>query len=66
MIAKATSEPHKSQKRLEQPKRNEMARKHANDIETLREAAAGCRNCPLYWETATQTVFGEGSASAPG
>jgi uracil-DNA glycosylase family protein len=29
----------------------------------LREAAAGCRACPL-WETATQTVFGEGSATA--
>ena len=27
----------------------------------LREAAAGCRACPL-WENATQTVFGEGSA----
>ena len=26
---------------------------------TLREAAAGCRGCPL-WENATQTVFGEG------
>jgi uracil-DNA glycosylase family protein len=25
----------------------------------LREAAAGCRACPL-WETGTQTVFGEG------
>jgi uracil-DNA glycosylase len=29
----------------------------------LRETAAGCRACPL-WETATQTVFGEGSATA--
>ncbi|MEN3340724.1 MAG: uracil-DNA glycosylase [Actinomycetota bacterium] len=29
----------------------------------LREAAAGCRACPL-WETGTQTVFGEGSAGA--
>lgn len=27
----------------------------------LREAAKACRDCPL-WETATQTVFGEGSA----
>src|ERR1041384_1591378 len=27
----------------------------------LREAAAGCRACPL-WETGTQTVFGEGAA----
>jgi len=29
----------------------------------LREAAAGCRACPL-WETGTQTVFGEGRAAA--
>ena len=29
----------------------------------LREAAAGCRACPL-WENATQTVFGEGLAKA--
>ena len=28
-------------------------------LSTLREAAAGCRGCPL-WENATQTVFGEG------
>jgi len=32
-------------------------------IEGLREAAAGCRNCPL-WENATQTVFGEGNPRA--
>jgi DNA polymerase len=32
-------------------------------LEGLREAASGCRNCPL-WENATQTVFGEGSARA--
>jgi uracil-DNA glycosylase len=29
----------------------------------LREAAAGCRACPL-WQTGTQTVFGEGTRSA--
>src|SRR3954465_9281084 len=29
----------------------------------LREAAADCRACPL-WESATQTVFGEGRSSA--
>jgi DNA polymerase len=29
----------------------------------LREAAAGCRACPL-WQTGTQTVFGEGPAPA--
>jgi DNA polymerase len=32
-------------------------------LEKLREAAAGCRACPL-WETGTQTVFGEGSPQA--
>ena len=30
---------------------------------SLREAAAGCRACPL-WRTGTQTVFGEGGTSA--
>jgi DNA polymerase len=29
----------------------------------LREAAAGCKACPL-WESGTQTVFGEGAAGA--
>ncbi|HSK17187.1 MAG TPA: UdgX family uracil-DNA binding protein [Gaiellaceae bacterium] len=29
----------------------------------LREAAAGCRACPL-WRTGTQTVFGEGTRTA--
>ncbi len=29
------------------------------NLAALREAAAGCRACPL-WRTATQTVFGEG------
>lgn len=33
-------------------------------IETLREAAARCRACPL-WRHATQTVFGEGDVHAP-
>jgi uracil-DNA glycosylase len=32
-------------------------------LSKLREAAAGCRACPL-WENATQTVFGEGPAKA--
>ena len=32
-------------------------------LDGLREAAEGCRNCPL-WENATQTVFGEGSPRA--
>lgn len=32
-------------------------------LASLRRAAAGCHNCAL-WESATQTVFGEGSAGA--
>jgi uracil-DNA glycosylase family protein len=32
-------------------------------LKKLREAAAGCKACPL-WKTGTQTVFGEGSAHA--
>jgi DNA polymerase len=32
-------------------------------LESLREAAAGCRGCDLY-ENATQTVFGEGTPRA--
>ena len=32
-------------------------------LPALREAAAGCRGCPLY-KTGTQTVFGEGVAAA--
>jgi DNA polymerase len=32
-------------------------------LKTLRDAAAGCRACPL-WRTGTQTVFGKGSAKA--
>ena len=42
---------------------NEMARKQADDIKTLREEAADCRACPLY-KNATQTVFGEGRQTA--
>jgi DNA polymerase len=62
MIANAATEPHKAQKRLE-PSGANMARKHADDIETLREQAADCRACPLY-KNATQTVFGEGPPTA--
>jgi probable DNA metabolism protein len=35
----------------------------ATSLEELRDAAAGCRACPL-WENATCTVFGEGPADA--
>ena len=34
-----------------------------DSLAALREAAAGCRRCPL-WKPATQTVFGEGPARA--
>ena len=33
-------------------------------IDALRDEAASCRRCPL-WKPATQTVFGEGPATAP-
>ena len=32
-------------------------------IDSLRDQASGCRNCPL-WANATQTVFGEGNPRA--
>lgn len=32
-------------------------------LNTLKEAAAGCKGCPLY-KTGTQTVFGEGAKSS--
>lgn len=32
-------------------------------VEKLRRVATGCRACPL-WKTGTQTVFGEGAATA--
>jgi DNA polymerase len=35
----------------------------AETLASLAAAAAGCRACPL-WRTGTQTVFGEGAASA--
>jgi len=39
------------------------ARKAEASLQELREAAAGCRECPLG-EPATQTVWGEGAARA--
>jgi DNA polymerase len=64
MIANAATEPHKSQKRPEPDKANDMTKRHSDgDIETLREEAAHCRACPL-WKDATQTVFGEGPQTA--
>jgi DNA polymerase len=40
-----------------------IARSGHNGLDALRAQAMGCRACPL-WEPATQTVFGEGPASA--
>ena len=57
MIANATTEPHKPQKRPEPPMKRPKAA--AENIAALREEAAECRACPL-WRNATQTVFGEG------
>src|SRR6266576_2625716 len=37
---------------------------HTTSVRVLAEAAAGCHGCELY-RTATQTVFGQGAASAP-
>ena len=39
-------------------------RASGSSLSQLREAARGCRACPLY-AGATQTVFGEGSKKAP-
>jgi DNA polymerase len=62
MIAEAATEPGKTQKRLEEPMKGKTTHA-ANELETLREKAAGCRACPL-WKDATQTVFGEGPPDA--
>ncbi|MEH2535736.1 uracil-DNA glycosylase family protein [Bradyrhizobium sp. AZCC 1588] len=50
-------------KPLASDKASDMPRKHADDLETLREEAADCRACHLY-KNATQTVFGEGRQTA--
>jgi DNA polymerase len=63
MIAKAATEPHQAQKRLEEPMKRKTVTA-ANALEALREEAASCRACPL-WKDATQTVFGEGPPHAP-
>jgi uracil-DNA glycosylase len=60
MIANEPTEPGRAQKRLEPMKAGSGP---VSDIETLREQAAACRDCPL-WENATQTVFGEGPTRA--
>jgi DNA polymerase len=45
------------------PKSAPTALPHAGTLPALAEEAAGCRLCPL-WQPATQTVFGEGPATA--
>jgi probable DNA metabolism protein len=62
MIAKAATEPHKVQRRLEEPMKRKSAAA-AGELEALREEAASCRACPL-WKDATQTVFGDGPPDA--
>src|SRR5271167_4086670 len=62
MIAEAATEPHKVQKRLEEPMKGKTT-SAANELERLREEASACRACPL-WKNATQTVFGEGPPNA--
>ncbi len=62
MIAEAATEPHKVQKRREEPVKGKTT-STANELERLREEAAACRACPL-WKDATQTVFGEGPPDA--
>jgi DNA polymerase len=42
---------------------NEPRKGAAAQLEALRAAARGCRDCPL-WEKATQSVFGEGNPRA--
>jgi DNA polymerase len=62
MIAEAATEPHKVQKRREEPVKGKTVAA-TDELETLREEAAACRACPL-WKDATQTVFGEGPPNA--
>src|SRR3984957_20243174 len=51
MIARAATEPHKVKKRQQKPMEHKSAAA-ADELETLREEAAGCRACPL-WRGAT-------------
>ena len=62
MIAKAATQPHKAQKRVE-PAMPRKAVVSPDSIAALREEAADCRACHLY-KNATQTVFGEGPQRA--
>src|SRR5690348_11496441 len=50
-------------RRIPAPESELTAGDDATSIEEAREAAMGCRRCPL-WRDATQTVFGEGPENA--
>jgi DNA polymerase len=63
MIARPATEPHQAQSPQEEPMRRKTEAS-TDQLESLREEAAGCRACPL-WKNATQTVFGEGPPHAP-
>ena len=56
----ATTAQHK---RRAAPAPSANRRAPATTLDAVREAAAQCRDCPL-WKNATQTVFGEGSERA--
>ena len=67
MIARTNHAPHGPRMEarhwpVREPAQPEMG-EDAGSIEELREAAQGCRKCPL-WRNATQTVFGEGPEDA--
>jgi probable DNA metabolism protein len=65
MVAAPAQPPKQRKQRLEHPAVGAAQRSADADdpLGRLRAQAAHCRNCPL-WEPATQTVFGEGPASA--
>ncbi|MBM2710647.1 UdgX family uracil-DNA binding protein [Mesorhizobium caraganae] len=68
MIARMPTTPAPHHARVQArhwPKREpaEVPDDDASTISELREAAKGCRRCPL-WRDATQTVFGEGPDNA--
>ena len=66
MVAAPAAEPNPRPQRspvmISQPV-EQLSLEAPSSIVQLREAALGCRACPL-WEPATQTVFGEGPSDA--
>jgi uracil-DNA glycosylase len=69
MVARMPTAPaphHENVRARHWPEREPAGEADGGEAETvreLREAAAGCRRCPL-WQDATQTVFGEGPQDA--